>query len=98
VKTALFFLAFAVLALVAACLALDMVFTPTTIDIHVSDTYLVLNNFHALLVAILWLLTFFSIGGMIGTHSRSILFVSLFFICVLCYGFLIWRFRDLLDL
>jgi len=98
VKTALIFLALALIILIAACLALHVEFTPTTIDIHFSDTYLVVNNFHALLVAVLWLLTFFSIGGMIGTRSRSILFVSLFFVSVLCYGFLIWRFRDLLDL
>ena len=45
-----------------------------TIDIHFHDTYFVLNYLSVIVFAILFLGTFFSVGGIIGNYFKSRLF------------------------
>jgi len=59
----------------------------TSFDIHFHDTYFVLDYASAIVLAIILLGTFFSIGGIIGTHFKSKLFwiLTVLFISINTY-------------
>ena len=58
-----------------------------TIDIHVYDTYLVLDYAFIIIFILLFLGTFFSIGGIIGSYFKSKLFwiLSILFLSIDTY-------------
>lgn len=45
-----------------------------TIDVHIRDTYFVLSFTTVMIFLFLFLGTFFSVGGLIGSHFRSNVF------------------------
>lgn len=55
----------------------DIYRSKETIDIHLHDTYFVLSYTIPLVFVLLFLSTFFSIGGLLGTYFRSRLFLVL---------------------
>lgn len=69
------FLGIALLALIYFKLAVYR--SKTSFDIYFHDTYFVINNTFAVVFALIFLGTFFSIGGIIGMHFRSKLFLLL---------------------
>ena len=89
-KTALIFLAIAVLLLVLLYSQVDVWIGNSTIDIHVHDTYFVVVRWEVILVIILFLGTFSSLGGVIGTrfHNKFFLIVFILFIAVDLY--IVW--------
>ncbi|RYY41259.1 MAG: hypothetical protein EOO08_02980 [Chitinophagaceae bacterium] len=85
-KTALAFLALAIGFLIFIGIAGAFVITAKTVDVHVYDTYLVIDRFSALLLGGLFLLTLFALGGLIGHGLRSGFFWILFLFALLCWG------------
>lgn len=59
-------------------------FSSSTVDIHLYDTYFVISYFSFAGFIVFLLGTFFSIGGIIGTHfhNKHFIFLALAFIAV----------------
>jgi cytochrome c oxidase subunit 1 len=96
-KTALIFLALAILLLVLFWWRFDVWFSDSTIDIHVHDTYYVIARWHAVLVTILFLGTFSSFGGVIGTRFRNKFFLIAVTIFLLADAYITWQVYSLLN-
>ena len=62
-----------------------------TVDIHISDTYLVIEKKTFFLIILLYLLIFFSIGGIIGTRAHNKIFLLLFVISISAIAWYIWQ-------
>ena len=67
------------------------------IDIHVHDTYFIISYFSFTVFITLFLGTFFSLGGAIGTAFKNKSFVYLLLIFVLLDAFYIARYIKLMD-
>lgn len=94
-KTALIFLGIAVLLLILIYSRVDIWFSESIIDIHIHDTYFVIARWQAILLIILFLGTFFSSGGVIGTrfHNKFFLIALVLFIAVDLY--MVWSVRSM---
>lgn len=90
-KTALIFLAVAILVLLLFYSGVDIWFTKTTIDIRFHDTYFVISHPHIFLVLLLYLGTFFFLGGIIGTRFRNKIFLTLFIVILAADIIIIWK-------
>ena len=90
-RTALIFVAVAVLVLTLLYLLTDVWFRPSSIDIHVHDTYFVINRPHVLLLLLLYLGTFFLLGGTIGTKLKNKVFLILFLVFLAADVYLFWN-------
>jgi hypothetical protein len=90
-KTALIFLGVAILILILLWSRVDVWFTDSTIDIHVHDTYFVIPRWHIIFFAILFLGTFSSLGGVIGTRFRNKFFIVFLIIFVVIDTYIIWH-------
>jgi hypothetical protein len=77
-KTALIFLAIAILLLVLIYSRVDIWFSESTIDVHIHDTYFVITRWHAIFLITLFLGTFSSLGGVIGTRFHNKFFLIAF--------------------
>jgi|GEM_PF-1591956 len=73
-KGALISLSVGVVLLVIIYFKLSVYRGKGSFDIHFHDTYFVLSYFSVIVFSLLLLGTFFSIGGVIGTHFKSKLF------------------------
>ena len=69
----------------------------SAIDIYVHDTYFVISYFSFIFLIILFLGTFFSIGGAIGTVFKNKYFTFPLLICILLDSFYIMKYIKLID-
>lgn len=76
-KGALIALLIGAVLLVFFCFTLEIYRGKATIDVHWRDTFFVLSYPSAAVFVVLFLGTFFSTGGIIGTHFKSVWFVLL---------------------
>lgn len=58
----------------------------STIDIHLHDTYYVFDKWHFAIVVFIYLLSFFSLGGAIGTRFKNKKFLVTWIITLLVDG------------
>jgi heme/copper-type cytochrome/quinol oxidase subunit 1 len=96
-KTAFIFLALSILLLILFWWRFDIWFSDSTIDIHVHDTYYVIARWHAVLVIILFLGTFSSFGGMIGTRFRNKFFLITLIIFFVADIYIAWQAYSLIN-
>lgn len=90
-KSALIFLGVGILILILLCSRVDVWFTNSTVDIHVHDTYFVIARWHFILLIILILGTFSSLGGAIGTRFQNKAFIAFLFIFLAIDAFIVWK-------
>lgn len=90
-KTALIFLAIAIVLLFLFWLKVDVWFGDSTIDIHFHDTYFVIACWHFILFVFLILGTFSSLGGIIGTKFKNKLFIAVLLIFLAVDAYIIWN-------
>ncbi len=90
-KTALIFLATAILLLLLFWWRSDVYFGDSTIDIHVHDTYYVIDRWHLVLVIILFLGTFASLGGVIGTKLKNKFFLIAMILFLSGDAYILWN-------
>jgi hypothetical protein len=91
-KTALIFLVIAVVILILLWLSVDVWLGNSTVDIRFHDTYLAIHPWYlALIVSILFLGTFFFIGGAIGTKLQNRFFVAFLLLFVAADAYAVWR-------
>jgi heme/copper-type cytochrome/quinol oxidase subunit 1 len=91
-------LLFAILGLLLLVLLLSrggMQLTASTVDIHLFDTYFVMTYFHFVLLFMMVLGSFFSIGAVVGTRFRNAYFLGMLLLFVLADTFMIWKMKDL---
>jgi len=91
-KTALIFLIVAILILVFLWTRVN-VFSfrdATTIDIHVHDTYYVIDRWFVIIMIILFPGTLSSLGGVIGTGVRNKFFLIAFIIFVIADLYIVY--------
>ena len=62
----------------------------TTVDIHLNDTYFVIDNSHFVIAVALFLLTLFGFGGIMGTGVKNRMFLLIFFIALVLDGIVAW--------
>ena len=79
-KTALAFLFISILILLFLLSKTDIFFGKSTVDIHVHDTYFVIDRLQFIFFIVLILGTVSSFGGVIGTRFRSKAFLIAFLI------------------
>jgi cytochrome c oxidase subunit 1 len=94
-KTALIFLAISILLLVLIYSRVDIWFGETTIDVHIHDTYFVIARWHAIFSIILFLGTFSSLGGAIGTRFHNKFFFIAFIVFAVFDLYIVWSVRSL---
>jgi len=84
-KTGLFFAVTGALSLVLLFFLLRgwMQFTPSTVDLHLFDTYLVITYVHFILFIVLVLGTFFSLGRTVATRFNNKYFLGLLLVFAL---------------
>jgi hypothetical protein len=90
-KTAFLFLFISIVFLALIYSRVDVWFSPSTIDIHVHDTYFVIARRQAIFFIILFLGTFSSIGGVIGTKFGNKTFIVLLIIFVVVDIYIFWN-------
>ena len=76
-KGALIALFIGIVLLVAVYFKLSIYRSKSSFDIHLHDAFYVLDYTSAIILGFMMLGTFFSVGGIIGTHFKSKLFVVL---------------------
>lgn len=90
-KSALIFLAVSVLILLLIWWRCDVWFSNSTVDIHFHDTYFVIAHFYFVLFVILFLGTFSSLGGVIGTKFQNKIFIVSLIIFLVSDSYIIWN-------
>ena len=94
-KTAFVFLLIGILSLYIIYLQVDIRFSDRMV-IHVHDTYLVIDYSNVAVVAGIFLVTLFSLGGLLGTMFRNSFFIILFLCCLVAIGYVAWYVNVLL--
>jgi heme/copper-type cytochrome/quinol oxidase subunit 1 len=61
-----------------------------TVDIHLHDTYFIIDTLHLVIALGLVLLTLFGLGGVIGTGFKNKTFLLTFFIALVLNGLFCW--------
>jgi hypothetical protein len=89
-KLAIGFLIIGIIILVLFIKRSDVWVTKKTIDIHIHDTYFVIDKWHLAIAIFFYLLTFFSFGGVIGTKFKSKGFLLTFISTLLIVGYILW--------
>jgi hypothetical protein len=89
-KTALVFLAGAILLLVFVLWNLDVHFTNDTVDLHFYDTYFIVANSQVVLAIISFSGTLSSLGGVIGTRFRNKFFLIALTVFLLADAYILW--------
>jgi hypothetical protein len=93
-KTALIFLAIAVLLLVLVYSRIDIWFSESTIDIHIHDTYFVIARWHSIPLVILLLGTISSLRGAIGTKFQNKFFLIALILFIVVDLYVVWSVRS----
>ena len=91
-RTALIFLAVGILLLLVLYSLVDVWFMPSSVDIHVHDTYFVIANIHVVPLMAIFLGNFFILGGVIGTRFRNKFFFIGLAILILADAYIVWTF------
>ena len=94
-RTALIFLFTGILLLVLLYYRYEVNFSSETIDIHVHDTFFVIDFLTAAAYIFVFLLFLFALGGVIGTGFRNRFFLFLLIACLIVVAYLVWTIRDL---
>jgi heme/copper-type cytochrome/quinol oxidase subunit 1 len=79
-RTAFIFLTIAILLLLLFWWKTDVQLSGSTIDIHVHDTYFVIDRLQFVLFFIVILGIFFTLGGLFGTRFRNKAFLITFLV------------------
>ncbi len=91
-KEALIGLLVGIVLLAAAFLMLPIYSGASSFDIHLRDTFFVIDHASATVFVLLILGTFFSIGGVIGTRLKRKLFAVLLVLCLATGSFYVVSF------
>lgn len=96
-KTALIFLAIAILLLILFGLNVNIWFRDSAIDVHVHDTYYVIARWHLILAIVLFLGTFSLLGGVLCTRFKNKFFLIAFIIFLGVDLYVIWKIYSLFN-
>jgi heme/copper-type cytochrome/quinol oxidase subunit 1 len=96
-KTALAFLLISILVLLFLWSKTDIFFGRSTVDIHVHDTYFVIDRLQFILFIVLILGTLSSLGGVIGTRFRSKVFLIAFLSFLAADAYVFYPLLELID-
>jgi ribose/xylose/arabinose/galactoside ABC-type transport system permease subunit len=89
-KVAIGFLIAGILLLVLFFLNADIWFRDKSVDLHIHDTYFVIDRLHFVLAVLLFLLTVFALGGVIGTRLKSKSFLVTLLVAFTLNGLAVW--------
>jgi hypothetical protein len=95
-RTALVFLIIGILTLCILYWQFQILITPKTVEFNFSNAYIIIDLQHVILLTGVFLLTLFSVGGLLGTGFRSPFFIILFLLCAAAIGYLAWQINTLL--
>lgn len=88
-KLAIGFLIIGIFLLLLFFLRSD-IWISSTIDIHVHDTFYVIDKWHFAIAVFIYLLSFFSLGGVFGTRFKNRKFLVTCIITLLIDGYILW--------
>jgi hypothetical protein len=91
-KVAVGFLLVGIMLLILMLLKADVRFRDGTVDLHLHDTYFVIHPLHFVVVVLLFSLTLFAIGGVIGTGLKNKAFLLTLLVSFALNGFVVWWF------
>ncbi len=94
-KKALLFLIAAISFLIFLFLKSDIFLRDATVDIHLHDTYFIVTSSIFITITILFLATFFSIGGVIGTRFRNRYFSIPLLVLLIADTYLICKYMSM---
>jgi hypothetical protein len=89
-KTAILFLTLGLVSLFFLHSETVIGFGRATVDLHIHDTYIIINTTHVVIGVLLYLTTLFAFGGAVGNGFRKRFFNLLLLICILAIALLVW--------
>jgi len=97
-KTALTFLLISILVLLFLWSKTDIFFSKSTVDVHVHDTYFVIDKLQFILFIVLIPGTLSTLGGVIETRFRSKAFLLVLLIFLAADAYVFYPLLELIDL